>query len=216
MFFGQIPINPASINFSRDRKRSIGAVNMDPKFGGPALQAAMKSSASLVENYDLQSTAPAVEPASSFVENPSETAKRSILQFYRKRSTGSRDAIKGNPPPSTVRAAEASSPFVGTPETSRGVFSFSRNRKRSTDHGNSPPSTSVQVPESSPSFVGIPPEGSGGIFSFSRNRKPSRHGDARENNPDFAANSAAMQSSPSLVQPGTAKGLEKSRSFSRR
>ncbi|KAJ6493954.1 hypothetical protein C8R47DRAFT_1117875 [Mycena vitilis] len=65
MLFGQIPVEPPALNFSRDRKHSTGAVNMDPKFSSPALQAAMKSSTSLVENSRSPEVTRTTRPFSS-------------------------------------------------------------------------------------------------------------------------------------------------------
>ncbi|KAJ6460979.1 hypothetical protein C8R45DRAFT_536445 [Mycena sanguinolenta] len=169
VFFGQVAIQAAPISFSRDRKSSTGAVNADRKFRAPALQAAMKSTASLAENNGCHSTVNVAESTSSLENQPS--TGRSGQAFFsrnRKRSSGS------GPQPS---AAEFLSPSVGNhPEGSSEVFRFSRNGQRSSGAGD------VQPIRKNSS------KGTRGVFLFPRNRK-------RSNGPAVPAVGVASSSS---------------------
>ncbi|KAJ6551696.1 hypothetical protein B0H19DRAFT_1073347 [Mycena capillaripes] len=188
--FGQIPVNPAPINFSRYRKNSTEAVNMDPKYKGPALAAARRSTASLVENHGSRSVQ-GTESSASFINQPQASSSRAIFSFPRNRTRSIGHSDVQNHRPSTPHVARSPLPFVrNPPEPAKGSAPFWRNRKRSTGRGdamkNNPPSQ-----PSSP-FMGNP-QASRGVFPYPRNRKPSTDtGDAKKNNPPLQSSSSFL------------------------
>ncbi|KAJ7713734.1 hypothetical protein B0H16DRAFT_534193 [Mycena metata] len=188
-FFGAVPVEPAPVNFSRDRKSSIGAVNMNQKFTVPALQAASKSRSSLIERERVDSpsnrkpsaretkgngllslASQPLEPT-SLGENTPESSRR-MFNLFRTRKPSTADAPKINSPlaPAVTKAAI---------QSSSSLVQFRKNRNRSTssreDAGH--PTFIPTAMGSSPSLVeSTTSRKSLSIINFVRSRTRSKKG----------------------------------------
>ncbi|KAJ7715730.1 hypothetical protein B0H16DRAFT_1477149 [Mycena metata] len=193
-FFGAVPVEPAPVNFSRDRKSSIGAVNMNKRFTVPALQAASrervngpsnrKPSAGGTKDNGLRSLAsPPLEPT-SLGKNTPESSRR-MFNLFRTRKPSKADAPKINSPlaPAINQAAMQSSSSLVQVDSSKPPKKlsskfpkFRRNWNRSTssredaDHVPTAVNSSPSLVESTTSRKSL------SIINFARSRTQSNTG----------------------------------------
>ncbi|KAJ7718150.1 hypothetical protein B0H16DRAFT_1797802 [Mycena metata] len=187
-FFGAVPVEPAPLNFSRDRKSSIGASRTSlierERVDGPSSR---KPFAGGTKDNGLRSLAsPPLEPT-SLGENTPESSRR-MFNLFRTRKPSKTDPPKINSPlaPAITQAAmQPSSSLVQAdsskpPKKLSSKFSkFRRNRNRSTnsredaDHLTFVP----RAMDSSPSLVeSTTSRKSLSIINFVRSRTRSKKG----------------------------------------
>ncbi|KAJ7170994.1 hypothetical protein C8R46DRAFT_948045, partial [Mycena filopes] len=120
IFFGDIPVTPALLNFARDRKTSTEAVSMNHKFTAPALQAASASRSSLQTvdpprsrklSSNWRNGWPSRSQRTPPSENGTETPKRKI-SFLRARKPSK---SKINSPAALIATPKEPSPSLAVP-----------------------------------------------------------------------------------------------------